>query len=38
MINFQRLVTFDGPPEEVTPWAREITDAVNKSTHLNVSL
>ena len=38
MIIFQRLVTFDGPPEEVTPWALEITDTVNKGTHLNVSL
>jgi hypothetical protein len=38
MIIFQRIVTFDGPPEEVTPWALEITEAVNKRTHLNVSL
>ena len=38
MIIFQRQVTFEGPPEEVAPWALEITDAVNKSTHLNVSL
>ena len=38
MIIFQRLVTFEGPPEEVAPWALEVTDAVNKSTHLNVSL
>ena len=38
MIIFQRQVTFEGPPEEVAPWALEITEAVNKSTHLNVSL
>ena len=38
MIIFQRLVTFDGPPDEVAPWALEITEAVNKTTHLNVSL
>ena len=38
MIIFQRMVTFNGPPEEVMPWALEITDTVNKGTHLNVSL
>ena len=38
MIIFQRLATFEGPPEEVAPWALEITDAVNKRTQLNVSL
>jgi hypothetical protein len=38
MIVFQRMVTLQGPPEEVAPWALEITDAVNKRTHLNVSL
>jgi hypothetical protein len=38
MIIFQRLVTFEGPPEEVTPWALEITEAVNQRTNLNVSL
>ena len=38
MIIFQRLVTFEGPPEEVAPWALEITEAVNKRTHLNASL
>lgn len=38
MIIFQRLVTFTGPPEEVMPWALEITDAVNERTSLNTSL
>jgi hypothetical protein len=38
MIIFQRLATFEGPPEEVAPWALEITEAVNERTHLNVSL
>jgi hypothetical protein len=38
MIIFQRLATFEGPPEEITPWALEITEAVNTRTHLNVSL
>ena len=38
MIIFQRLATFEGPPEEVAPWALEITEAVNQRTHLNVSL
>jgi hypothetical protein len=38
MIIFQRMVTFEGPPEEVVPWAFEVTDQVNKSTHLNTSL
>ena len=38
MIIFQRVVTFAGPPEEVAPWALEITEAVNKTTNLNVSL
>jgi hypothetical protein len=38
MIIFQRLVTFEGPPEEVVPWALEITEAVNARTHLNTSL
>ena len=38
MIIFQRLATFEGPPEEVGPWALEITEAVNKRTDLNVSL
>lgn len=38
MIIFQRLVTFDGPPDEVASWALEITDTVNKGTHLNVAL
>jgi hypothetical protein len=38
MIIFQRLATFDGPPEEAGPWALEITEAVNNRTHLNVAL
>jgi hypothetical protein len=38
MIVFQRMVTLQGSPDEVAPWALEITDAVNKRTHLNVSL
>jgi hypothetical protein len=38
MIIFQRVVTFEGPPEEVAPWALEITEAVNKTTKLSVSL
>ena len=38
MIIFQRLATLEGPPEEVGPWALEITEAVNKRTDLNVSL
>jgi len=38
MIIFQRLVTFEGPPEEIAPWALEITEAVKKRTQLNVSL
>ena len=32
------VVTLEGPPEEVAPWALEITEAVNKTTKLNVSL
>jgi len=28
MIIFQRMATFEGPPEDVAPWALEITDAV----------
>ena len=38
MIIFQRLATFEGPPEEVGPWALEITEAVNKRTQLNAAL
>ncbi|MEX2293083.1 MAG: hypothetical protein WD691_04790 [Acidimicrobiales bacterium] len=38
MIIFQRMVTFEGPPDEVGAWAMEITEAVNKSTGLNASL
>lgn len=38
MIIYQRLVTFAAPPQEVMPWALEITDAVNERTTLNTSL
>ncbi len=38
MIIFQRMVTFDGPVQEVTPWAMEITGTVNAATDLDVSL
>src|SRR3954447_19273342 len=38
MIIFQRVVTFEGPPDEVGAWALEITEAVNERTHLNTSL
>ena len=38
MIIFQRLATFQGPPDEVAPWAAEITAAVNERTDLNASL
>lgn len=38
MIIYQRLVTLSGPPEEVVPWALEITAAVNERTGLNTSL
>jgi hypothetical protein len=38
MIIFQRLATFQGPPEEVAPWALEVTGAVNERTHLDVSV
>jgi hypothetical protein len=38
MIIFQRVATFEGPPEEVAPWALEVTGAVNERTHLDVSV
>lgn len=38
MIIFQRMVTFEGPPDEVGAWAFEITEHVNKTTNLNTSL
>lgn len=38
MIIFQRMVTFEGPPDEVGAWALEITEEVNKRTQLNASL
>jgi hypothetical protein len=38
MIIFQRTATLTGPPQDVAPWAMEITEAVNERTHLNVSL
>lgn len=38
MIIFQRMVTFEGPPQDVTPWAIDITQLANDRTELNVSL
>lgn len=38
MIIYQRLVTFAAPPQEVMPWALEITEVVNERTTLNTSL
>jgi hypothetical protein len=38
MMIFQRIVTFQGPPDEVAAWALEITDVVNTRTHLATSL
>lgn len=38
MIIFQRVVTFAGPPQDVTPWALEVTEAVKERTGLNLSL
>lgn len=38
MIIFQRQVTFEGPPQEVVPWAMEITERVNQATELETSL
>lgn len=38
MIIFQRMATFEGPPDEVAPWALEITELVNDKTELNASL
>lgn len=38
MIIFQRMVTFEAPPQEVVPWAMEITEAVNQTTELETSL
>lgn len=38
MIIYQRLVTLSGPPQEVVPWALEITEHVNERTTLNTSL
>lgn len=38
MIIFQRMVTFQGPPDEVGAWALEMTEHVNKTTTLNTSL
>ncbi len=38
MIIFQRMVTFEGPVQEVMPWAMEITEAVNDKTEFDVSL
>ncbi len=38
MIIFQRVVTFQGPPQDVATWAAEITAHVNDRTSLDVSL
>lgn len=38
MIIFQRMVTFEGPPDEVGAWAFEITEHVNKTTTMNAAL
>jgi len=38
MIIYQRMVTLQGPMDEVAPWALEITGAVNERTDLNASL
>ncbi len=38
MIIFQRMVTFEGPTQEVIPWAMDITERVNHATDLDVSL
>lgn len=38
MIIFQRMVTLQGPVQEVVPWAMEITETVNDKTELDVSL
>jgi len=38
MIIFQRMATFDGPPDDVGAWAFEITERVNKTTNVNASL
>lgn len=38
MIIYQRSVTLQGPVEEVLPWTMEITEHVNSTTKLEVSL
>lgn len=38
MIIFQRMVTFEGPPQDVAPWAMEITGLANDRTELDVTL
>ena len=38
MIVFQRVITFEGPPQDVVPWAMEMTDAVNSRTDVRASL
>lgn len=38
MMIFQRVVTFEGPPDEIGTWALEVTEAVNERTHLSTSL
>ena len=38
MMIFQRMVTFQAPPQEVVPWAVDMTALVSERTHLDVSL
>lgn len=38
MMIFQRMATFEGPPQDIGVWAMEITELVNARTHLNTSL
>ncbi|HVV36949.1 MAG TPA: hypothetical protein VHC63_10135 [Acidimicrobiales bacterium] len=38
MMIFQRMVTFQGPPDEIGAWALEITEAVNTRTQLATTL
>lgn len=38
MLIFQRFVTFSGPPQEIAPWAVDITAHVNERTDLDLAL
>ncbi len=38
MIIFQRVLNLLGPPQEVLPWAMEVTEHVNAETELDVAL